>query len=219
MTATDISLQPDTMVTVSGELLADGRLLADVITPYDSNLEIDLATADEKATICHMPPGNPDNAHNISVSASAIPAHLGHGDVLGACPGSDANVVSTCGSDSCDAVFVTLVDHYGVTFEELELLRTQGYGIGEIARIYLLSIEAGVTTQEIIDKRNAGMGWGNIMRDYPNVHPSELAPGILIGNGRGNSIRTEVDGLPGRGNRHGNGNGNGNGNSNGNGNG
>ena len=38
-----------------------------------------------KVTICHIPPGNPDNAHEITVSISAVPAHLAHGDDLGTC--------------------------------------------------------------------------------------------------------------------------------------
>ena len=38
-----------------------------------------------KVTICHVPPGNPDNAHTISVSPHAANAHLGHGDHCGPC--------------------------------------------------------------------------------------------------------------------------------------
>ena len=40
---------------------------------------------DDKVTLCHIPPGNPGNAHTISVSPNAVPAHLAHGDTLGAC--------------------------------------------------------------------------------------------------------------------------------------
>jgi len=32
--------------------------------------------------VCHIPPGNPGNAHSISVAPSAVPAHLAHGDHL-----------------------------------------------------------------------------------------------------------------------------------------
>ena len=38
-----------------------------------------------KTTICHIPPGNPGNAHTISVSSRAVAAHLSHGDHLGLC--------------------------------------------------------------------------------------------------------------------------------------
>jgi hypothetical protein len=39
-----------------------------------------------RITICHIPPGNPGNKHEIEVDASAWPAHQGHGDTMGACP-------------------------------------------------------------------------------------------------------------------------------------
>jgi len=37
----------------------------------------------EKVLVCHKPS---KNAHTLSISSSAVPAHLGHGDTLGACP-------------------------------------------------------------------------------------------------------------------------------------
>ncbi|MFL6260771.1 MAG: hypothetical protein ACJ76Y_13745 [Thermoanaerobaculia bacterium] len=43
------------------------------------------ADSQGKVDICHIPPGNPDNAHTINVSVNAIPAHLAHGDRLGDC--------------------------------------------------------------------------------------------------------------------------------------
>ncbi len=43
---------------------------------------------EEKVTICHIPPGNPENAHTITVGASAVPAHIAnHGDSVGECGG------------------------------------------------------------------------------------------------------------------------------------
>lgn len=42
-----------------------------------------------KVTICHIPPGNPANAHTIEVGSPAVAAHLAHGDSLGACPVSE----------------------------------------------------------------------------------------------------------------------------------
>ena len=42
---------------------------------------------DVMVTICHIPQGNPEAAITLSVPAPAVPAHLAHGDTLGACPG------------------------------------------------------------------------------------------------------------------------------------
>jgi hypothetical protein len=40
----------------------------------------------EKVTICHIPPGNPENAHTITVGAPAVEAHVTqHGDSIGEC--------------------------------------------------------------------------------------------------------------------------------------
>ncbi len=39
----------------------------------------------KKVTICHVPPGNPNNAHTITVGQSALKAHLDHGDEKGPC--------------------------------------------------------------------------------------------------------------------------------------
>jgi LPXTG-motif cell wall-anchored protein len=43
------------------------------------------AGTDGRVTVCHVPPGNPDNAHNITISVKALPAHLAHGDTVGPC--------------------------------------------------------------------------------------------------------------------------------------
>ncbi len=42
---------------------------------------------DPKITICHYPPGQPENPQTLSVSVSALTAHFGHGDTIGPCPG------------------------------------------------------------------------------------------------------------------------------------
>jgi hypothetical protein len=43
------------------------------------------ACAEPKVTICHLPPGNPENRRTITVGESAVPTHLRHGDVVGPC--------------------------------------------------------------------------------------------------------------------------------------
>jgi hypothetical protein len=50
-----------------------------------------------KVTICHIPPGNPANAHTITVGAPAVKAHIKHGDTLGACGGGGEQDAGTGG--------------------------------------------------------------------------------------------------------------------------
>ncbi len=44
---------------------------------------------DETVEVCHVPPGNPSNAHTLTVGAGALPAHLAHGDTEGPCDDGD----------------------------------------------------------------------------------------------------------------------------------
>ena len=61
-----------------------------------------------KTTVCHIPPGNPANAHTICVGNDAVPAHLDHGDFVGTCicdgtgsgSGSDGGSGSGSGTDT-----------------------------------------------------------------------------------------------------------------------
>jgi hypothetical protein len=43
------------------------------------------AAGEPKVQVCHRPPGNPNNYHTITIGAPALPAHLAHGDLVGAC--------------------------------------------------------------------------------------------------------------------------------------
>ena len=59
-----------------------------------------------KVEICHIPPGNPANAHTIQVSGNAIKAHLKHGDYLGPCGLSCQDLCednNACTEDDCVA--------------------------------------------------------------------------------------------------------------------
>jgi len=40
---------------------------------------------DEKVKVCHIPQGNPSNAHTIEIGRPALEAHLAHGDTEGEC--------------------------------------------------------------------------------------------------------------------------------------
>ena len=51
-----------------------------------SGLVTPVLASEQQVTICHRPPGDPQNVQTIAVGQSAVQAHLGHGDTLGACP-------------------------------------------------------------------------------------------------------------------------------------
>lgn len=53
----------------------------------------------DKITICHVPPGNVDNCHEITISRSALQTHLDHGDRL------------YCNKESDFADYLKLVDN------------------------------------------------------------------------------------------------------------
>ena len=67
------------------------------------------AAGTEKVAVCHIPPGNPANAHTIVVGAPAVAAHLRHGDRLEACDagggdgGDGGDDGEGGGGDSCSA--------------------------------------------------------------------------------------------------------------------
>ena len=47
-------------------------------------------------TICHIPPGNPNNPITITINSNALQTHLNHGDNLGPCSGSaSGNILYT----------------------------------------------------------------------------------------------------------------------------
>lgn len=50
-----------------------------------ASYELRAASGDHKVFICHIPPGNPDNRHEILIDFHAVPAHLAHGDTEGSC--------------------------------------------------------------------------------------------------------------------------------------
>ena len=57
-------------------------------TADDGDGSVTSQAAVPKVTICHVPPGNPANAHTITIGAPAVPAHLANhpGDAIGPCP-------------------------------------------------------------------------------------------------------------------------------------
>ena len=75
-------LQPGQQVLAVICLSDDGQLVIVQITVLD--VDDDTSAGGEKALVCHKP--DKKGGHTLSISTSAVPAHLGHGDTLGPCP-------------------------------------------------------------------------------------------------------------------------------------
>lgn len=61
-----------------------------------------ISATPKKFDVCHFPPGNPQNAHVITVSGNAIGAHLAHGDYI-MYPGM------TCPAEQGDLVYILYI--------------------------------------------------------------------------------------------------------------
>ena len=59
--------------------------VAYVLLPANIQADNSGVNDDHKVIICHIPPGNPENAHIIEVGRPALEAHLAHGDRAGEC--------------------------------------------------------------------------------------------------------------------------------------
>lgn len=82
-------------MTLSGNYYVEdtpGNLTADMTGSLDD--EDDVGDC-EKITICHIPPGNPNNCHTITICIDDVDDHLAHGDYIGSCDGP-------CGDDATD---------------------------------------------------------------------------------------------------------------------
>lgn len=53
------------------------------------------STDSKKTYVCHIPPGNPANAHTIHIGNPAVDAHLAHGCYVGRCADLPPDTTST----------------------------------------------------------------------------------------------------------------------------
>lgn len=85
-TDVEINLEADQVVQAVVCVSDDGQLIIVQITILDNDDENndDGSGNGEKVLICHKP--DKKGGHTLSIASPAVPAHLGHGDKLGACP-------------------------------------------------------------------------------------------------------------------------------------
>ena len=92
----DLLLEDCTTVTIftddTNGLMLDFEVEVEVVLSNSSLVATEIEVEDDgeeendnKIEICHIPKGNPSNAHTLSVGEPAGKAHLSHGDLEGAC--------------------------------------------------------------------------------------------------------------------------------------
>jgi hypothetical protein len=81
----DVTLAPNQVVLAVICVSDDGQIVIVQIIVLNGDID-DGNTSEngEKVLVCHKP--DKKGGHTLSISSSAVPAHLGHGDTLGACP-------------------------------------------------------------------------------------------------------------------------------------
>ena len=102
----------------------------------------------EKITICNVPPGNPDNAHPITISEKALDTHLAHVDTLGNCPQLLAEEYLELIGKLND-VGLTL-DGIEITQELIDNLRSDLIRLeGIVQELNVLGFEVTITTDRV----------------------------------------------------------------------
>jgi hypothetical protein len=71
--------------------------------------------------------------------------------------------------------------YFNIPYTQVMELHNEGFGFGEIARIYLTAQASGgaLTPEQVLEMRQAGVGWGQIKKDY-GVHPGGNGLGSIM---------------------------------------
>jgi hypothetical protein len=73
--------------------------------------------------------------------------------------------------------------YFNIPYTHVMALHDDGLGFGQIARAYLTARASGgaLTPEQVLDMRLAGVGWGQIKKDY-GVHPGGNGLGSIMEN-------------------------------------
>ncbi|HTP07715.1 MAG TPA: hypothetical protein VMP08_05665 [Anaerolineae bacterium] len=73
--------------------------------------------------------------------------------------------------------------YFHIPYTQVMALHAEGFGFGEIARAYLTAnaSNGALTPEQVLDLRRAGVGWGQITKEY-GIHPGGHGLGSIMGN-------------------------------------
>ena len=163
----------------NGKFEACSEIWAD----FDGSISIDNVTFEfgrkphnaEQVTICHIPPGNPDNEHTIAVGAPTVDAHLAHGDYIGECerPDDDSRDEDGDGDgvfdedDECpDTAPGSEVDADGCSCEQLQNCCYESVEVKHTFSVWIDGIDRLLIQGETVQWHHLkwaapGRGWGS----------------------------------------------------------
>jgi hypothetical protein len=80
-------------------------------------------------------------------------------------------------------VGIVIAFYFNIPYTQVMTLHDGGIGFGTIARAYLTAYvsDGALTPEQVLDMRLAGVGWGQIKKDY-GVHPGGNGLGSIMGN-------------------------------------
>lgn len=110
----------------------------------------------KKVTICHIPGGDFSKAKTLSIGKSALPAHLAHGDIIGACPGqpNDPGDPNT-GGPSCEHKQVITSPNYTFWNSFLNMMNilelVNGTNKDIVVKVNFYSISGALFDQRLIN--------------------------------------------------------------------
>ena len=72
---------------------------------------------------------------------------------------------------------------FNIPYTQVMALHDEGFGFGTIARAYLTALASGgvLSPTQLLEMRQAGVGWGQIMHEF-GVHPGGNGLGSIMGH-------------------------------------
>jgi len=83
-------------------------------------------------------------------------------------------------------VGIMIAVYFNIPYTQVMSLHDEGFGFGTIARAYLTAYASigALTPEQVLAMRQAGVGWGEIKKDY-GVHPGGNGLGSIMGKKHG----------------------------------
>jgi len=92
------------------------------------------------------------------------------------------NEVLTTTLPTTHPVGSAIATYFHIPYTQVMALHAEGFGFGTIARVYLTALASGgvLTPEQVLEMRQAGVGWGQIKQEY-GVLPGGNGLGSIMG--------------------------------------